>query len=99
MKRYLYLNAAVALSALIFSCNVTSRSEEEIAKKDFGEVAWENSAIPVRPGESATDSFWNKFSERFISNKSMELIPTGSKCYHWQIRSDGPFRTPPLLLH
>ena len=88
MKRYLYLNAAVALSALIFSCNVTSRSEEEIAKKDFGEVAWENSAIPVRPGESATDSFWNKFSERFIYAPAFDFKQIdGADTYRFEVLS------------
>lgn len=43
------------------SCQVSREAD-----KTFGEIAWEESAIPVRPGEPGKAPFWNDFARRFI---------------------------------
>lgn len=70
---------------LITSCNSTAQKE---AEKDFGEMAWQKSAIPIRPGEPGKVPFWNAYSKRFIYAPAFnyDKIENADK-YHYEILS------------
>ena len=53
----------ISVMGVVSSCNTTVQNEE---KKSYGEIALEESAIPVRPGIPGERPFWNTYAKRFI---------------------------------
>lgn len=73
------------LIALIFiACNPHNED------KSFGEIALDESAIPVRPGEPGKTPFWNKAAKRFIYAPAFDFKQIdGASKYRFDVLSLG----------
>ncbi|MEX2336279.1 MAG: hypothetical protein WD555_03310 [Fulvivirga sp.] len=58
--------------ALFSACNSKAQQEEY---KSYGEIALEESAVPVRPGIPSERPFWNNYSKRFIYAPAFDFNP------------------------
>lgn len=63
MKYIKFFLLLVFIGAVISSCGTIA---EKKTNKNYGEIALEESAVPIRPGIPGERPFWNSFSTRFI---------------------------------
>nr|MBD3622570.1 hypothetical protein [Sunxiuqinia sp.] len=63
-RKYSYLKSVfIAVVCFVWASAVFAQPE---GLTRYGQVAWEESTVPVRPGEPGKTAFWNGSARRFI---------------------------------
>jgi hypothetical protein len=87
-KNKMLINRVAAFIFLVLSYSAQVGAQG-VAKKSYGEIATEESKIPVRPGIPGKAPFWNEAAFRFIYAPAFNFknIPGANK-YRFEIKSE-----------
>jgi hypothetical protein len=86
MKINVHCFLLIGCTGLACACGTSAR-EGDI--KTFGDMAWEESATPLRPGVPGESPFWNNFAERFIYAPAFNYnIVESAAQYRYEIFSE-----------
>lgn len=83
MKNKIILYGIISIIGII-SCESTAQKGND--KRSFGEIAMEESAVPVRPGEPGKKPFWNNYAKRFIYTPAFDFTEVnGASTYRYEL--------------
>lgn len=90
-KKRCTLRGIVSFTVIASFCCMVSFAQ---TGKNYGEIAWKESAVPVRPGIPGQTPFWNQQAKRFIYAPAFDFrtINNASK-YSYQITSEKDGKT------
>ena len=88
MRKIVRYGTLIFLAGILYSCN-SFKETNSSRDKTFGEIAKEESVIPIRPGVPGKSPFWNENAHQFIYAPAFDykFIPTAVN-YRYNITSE-----------
>ena len=94
MKNNNFLFLVIIIVTLIYSCSstkpgTTSSTTSATGKKSYGQIALQESTVPIRPGVPGKIPFWNVAAKRFIYAPAFDFkaVPNAAK-YKFELVSE-----------
>lgn len=85
-RKYSYLKSVFIAVVCFVWASVVLAQPEGLTR--YGQIAWEESTVPVRPGEPGKTAFWNGSARRFIYAPAFDFHKIeGASFYVYEIRS------------